>query len=189
MITSTEVNKVLPALKAVKSKLQAVAKKANNPFFKSKYADLNTYLEEVEPLLEEAGLVLMQPVVSIVTNNMVVSRIYHVETGQYVESSMRLVGETDMQKAGSAVTYARRYTLGALLSMKAEDDDGNHAVGKTDKPKTATTTTSSGGSSVSTSAPAITNAPITTAARPSFRKPSKPAAAPVQETESSGDDL
>jgi hypothetical protein len=40
-----------------------------------------------------------------------------------------VLAKNSMQDAGSAVTYARRYTLGALLSLRAEDDDGNLASG------------------------------------------------------------
>lgn len=156
---AVSLNKILPALAKVKSQLGAVSKKANNPFFKSKYADLNTYLDEVEPLLEENGLLLLQPVVSYSDHNVVVSRILHVESGQSVESSMKLVGDTDMQKAGSGITYARRYTLGALLSMKAEDDDGNSASGKgstknyVKKETTTTETTTKTAASTSSEEP------------------------------------
>lgn len=139
MRTSENVDKVLPALAVVKSKLQAVTKGANNPYFKSKYADLNTHLDAVEPLLEENGLVLFQPTEATTEGNVVKSVVVHPESGQFVESSIKLVGEADMQKVGSAVTYGRRYTLGSLLSMKAEDDDGESAVGRGKK----TTTTKS----------------------------------------------
>lgn len=124
---------LLKKLAKVKSELQAVTKGANNPFFKSKYADLNTHLDEVEPRLEKHGLMLLQPV-ALTSNgeNTVSSIIVDIESGEELVSVMKLVGETDMQKAGSAITYARRYTLGALLSMKAIDDDGEGAVrGKT----------------------------------------------------------
>lgn len=133
MKTSEKVDKILPALILVKSKLQAVAKSANNPFFKSKYADLNTYLDEVEKHLEVNGLVLLQPVsINPLTGaNIVESIIMHAASGQFVSSEMTVVTkEQDMQKLGSAITYARRYTLGPLLAMKAEDDDGNTASNK-----------------------------------------------------------
>lgn len=129
-------DKILPALLKVKLNLQAVSKTSDNPFFKSKYADLNTHLEAVEPLLHENGLLLSQPVTTSESGNVVKSIIYHAESGQSVESSMLLIGETDMQKAGSAVTYARRYTLGALLSMRAEDDDGEASLGRKNKNST-----------------------------------------------------
>lgn len=130
MLTSDNVDKVLPALFEVKKNLGKVTKSADNPFFKSKYADLNTHLEVVESVLESKGLILLQPVVATGEGNMVESRIYHAESGQYVSSSMKLVGELDMQKAGSGVTYARRYTLGALLSLQSEDDDGEATMSR-----------------------------------------------------------
>lgn len=200
MNTSTAVDKILPKLALVKAKLQAVTKGANNPFFKSKYADLNTYLEAVEPLLEDNKMILLQPISETTANNVVESIIFDVESGQYVKSSMKLVGESDMQKAGSAVTYARRYTLGALLSMKAEDDDGNNASNKGPQPlktqatKASTTytlkptanvvpTTAATGTATEMTKPA----PATVAAqqappRPSFRKPAAKAETPAAPT-------
>lgn len=180
MITSENVDKILPALLKVKLQLQAVAKTSNNPFFKSKYADLNSHLDAIEPLLHEEGLVLLQPVVSSDAGNFVVSRIYHAESGQFVQASMKLIGESDMQKAGSAVTYGRRYTL-SLLTVKAEDDDGNAASGK-----------STGGSKTFSNSSAPKSAPAATSgAKPSFRKPKKEAVQVVTEevVESQGDDL
>lgn len=195
MRTSEKVDKILPALIKVKSKLQAVSKSANNPFFKSKYADLNTYLDEVEQHLELNELVLFQPVSVNESGANVVESIIMDSTGQFVASQMTVVSkEADMQKLGSAITYARRYTLGALLAMKAEDDDGNHASGKTDKPRAAAPATPSAQQVVSViadSKPAVAEAPKA-AARPSFRRPTKaaaPAAAPTETIESSGDDL
>lgn len=142
MKTSENLEKILPKLAQVKSKLEAVTKGANNPFFKSKYADLNTHLDAVEPLLQEAGLILLQPCsTSEIGQNRVSTVIVDSVSGQFVCSEMTLVGEKDMQKAGSAITYGRRYTLGSLLSMKAEDDDGNSASGKGNKTNTPKTTT------------------------------------------------
>jgi hypothetical protein len=137
MKTSEQLDKIIPALMTVKGKLQAVTKGANNPFFKSKYADLNTYLDEVEPLLAENELVLFQPVrvADITGANIVASIIMH-KSGQFISSEMNVAaGNLDAQKLGAAVTYFRRYTLGALLAMKAEDDDGNTASGKTTEKK------------------------------------------------------
>lgn len=113
----------------VKQELGSVKKTSNNPFFKSKYADLNSHLDLVEPVLEKHGLVLLQPTrCTSATTSMVETQIHDVETGAMVTSALPVQGD-DMQKLGSAITYARRYTLGALLGLKAEDDDGNIASG------------------------------------------------------------
>lgn len=127
----SDVNVIYTGLAKVKEELGSIVKSANNPYFKSKYADLNTHLEAVEPLLHKNGMILLQPIQIIDGVNTVSSIIIDTKSGQKISSSMRLIGEADMQKAGSAVTYARRYTLGALLSMRAEDDDGESAVGRT----------------------------------------------------------
>jgi len=134
MKTSEKVDQVLPALMQVKSKMGVVLKSADNPFFKSKFADLNSHLDAVEPLLQEAEMILTQSVLRDERGDFVETRLTH-KSGQWVSSSMSLVlVKNDMQAVGSAVTYARRYTLGALLSMKSVDDDGEAAVGRTEKP-------------------------------------------------------
>jgi hypothetical protein len=190
MITSNEIDKILPALAAVKANLSGVKKGVKNTFFKSSYADLNSHLDVVEPLVEENGLVLLQPVNETNEGTIVSSRIYHVASGQFIESSMKLVGNIDMQKAGSGVTYARRYTLGSLLAMQTIDDDANVAVGHTTKVKTATNPVAT---NVQTT-PTITSVASATsvADRPSFRRPKATVAAtttPVVSKTSSLDDI
>ena len=132
MKTSQETNKILPALLKVKSELKAVNKGADNPFFKSKYATLNGHLEEAEPLLSKNGLMVLQPINMTDSGSAYVETvIIHAESGQFVSSSMPLVViKEDMQQLGAAATYARRFTLSALLSMQAEDLDGEDAVGR-----------------------------------------------------------
>ena len=83
-------------------------------------------IEQVEPLLEKNGLLLLQPI----SNNEVKSIIYHCESELSVESSIQLTQFNDPQKLGSAITYYRRYTLQALLGLQAEDDDANKASAK-----------------------------------------------------------
>ena len=116
----------------VQKQIGSLSKNAKNPFFKSQYLDLNTLLNEVKPLLEEKGLILMQPIQGV----SVYSIIYDAETGEDLVSSFILIPEniTDPQKLGSAITYFRRYTLKSLLAIAEEDDDGNRAA-KPTKPK------------------------------------------------------
>lgn len=128
---SEKIDKLLPKLAKVKANLNVLVKDANNPFFKSKYADLNQHLSEVEPKLNEQGLLLLQPCSYVLGKNVVTSIIFDLESGQFIESSISIVGESKMQDSGGGVTYGRRYTLNALLVMTAEDDDGNTISGKT----------------------------------------------------------
>lgn len=131
MKMSQNTDKLFPALFKAKQELGSVTKSADNPFFKSSYADLNTHLEVAEPVLAKHGLFLLQPGGAGLNGSTVESVIVHAESGQWISSEMNLIlAKNSMQDAGSAVTYARRYTLGALLSMKAVDDDGEAAVGR-----------------------------------------------------------
>jgi len=114
---------LLTALSKVKKEVGTLSKTETNPFFKSKYFDINSLIQQVEPLLEENGLLLLQPI----ENGKVKSIIYHVDTCDNVCSEIELPQLNDPQKLGSAITYYRRYTLQSLLGLQAEDDDGNKA--------------------------------------------------------------
>lgn len=114
---------LLQKLWNVKYDLKKVTKGNDNPFFKSKYADLNAIIEAVEPICMENGLILLQPIDS----NHVVSRVICVETGDFIESSLELPNISDPQKLIASVTYYRRATLQSLFAMQAVDDDGNTA--------------------------------------------------------------
>jgi hypothetical protein len=111
------------ALLSAKQELGKVPKNSSNPFFKSKYFDINGLLEVVEPILHAHGLFVLQPII----DGSVVTQIWHAESREKIESSMKLSNIVDPQKQGSEVTYYRRYTLQSLLAMQADDDDGNAA--------------------------------------------------------------
>tara|TARA_R110000782_G_scaffold129754_4_gene221368 strand:- start:399 stop:896 length:498 start_codon:yes stop_codon:yes gene_type:complete len=110
-------------LAAVKKEIGAISKDSTNPFFKSKYFDINGLLKHVEPLLDKNGLLLLQPIIE----GLVCSQIIDVESGDKVDSSMQMAALNDPQKMGSMITYYRRYTLQSLLGLQAEDDDANIA--------------------------------------------------------------
>ena len=116
----------------VKKKIGNLSKNSKNPFFKSQYLDLNDLLNAVEPLLQEQGLVLLQPI----NGGMVWTQIIDSESGSVIaDSSIDLPNITDPQKLGSAITYFRRYTLKSLLAIAEKDDDGNKASEPEPTPK------------------------------------------------------
>ncbi len=118
-------------------KIGAVTKSKDNPFFKSKYADINAYLEEVKPVLNELGLVLTQPTVIIDGRNVLQTIITEAETEKCIKSELHIPDNNDIQKFGGTLTYLRRYEIQSLLGLEAEDDDGNGASGKnTNTPST-----------------------------------------------------
>ena len=110
-------------LNEVKKEIGAISKDSTNPFFKSKYFDINSLLKHVEPLLQKNGLLLLQPIIK----GEVFSEVIDTESGESVTSSIVLPQMDDPQKLGSAITYYRRYTLQSLLGLQAEDDDANSA--------------------------------------------------------------
>ena len=113
----------------VQKEVGAISKDSKNPFFKSKYFDINQLIEHVQPVLNKHGLVLTQPII----DGQVFSFISDVEDQlQKVSSGLRLPEFNDPQKLGSCITYYRRYTLASLLGLQAEDNDGN---GLKPKPK------------------------------------------------------
>lgn len=107
-----------------KQSIGKVAKNSKNPHFKNNYADINALTAEVEPILLEHGLLLMQPI----NEGHVITIIMDAESGESINSSMKLPDIQDPQKIGSAITYFRRYTLQSLLALQTEDDDANTAT-------------------------------------------------------------
>ena len=95
-----------------------------------RYATLDQIMDAARPALGEAGLCVLQPIVSTEKGPVLVTRLVH-ESGQWMECEIPLprLGE-DLQGFGSAVTYVRRYAVSAMLNITAdEDDDGNTAAG------------------------------------------------------------
>ena len=107
-----------------KKEIGKISKDSTNPFFKSKYFDVNSLLEHVEPILQKHGLLLLQPI----TDNNVTTQIVDIESGEKIKSELKLSDLKDPQKKGSEITYYRRYTLQSILGLQAEDDDANKAV-------------------------------------------------------------
>lgn len=123
-------------LHLAKQEIGKVTKGKDNPFFKSKYADLNAILEATEPILLKYNLLLLQPIM----NGYVCTRIIDIESGEYVESSLLLPVVNDPQKQIAGVTYFRRATLQSLLSLQAVDDDGNEIANTVKNTKRTITT-------------------------------------------------
>ena len=118
-------------LNEVKKEIGAISKDSTNPFFKSKYFDINSLLKHVEPLLQKNGLLLLQPIIK----GEVFSEIIDIESGESVVSSIQLPQIEDPQRIGSCVSYYRRYTLQSLISLQSEDDDANSASQATKSQK------------------------------------------------------
>lgn len=118
------------ALVAFNMEVKIIEKDAKNPHFKNDYATLDTIINEVRPLLAKHGLVVMQFPGGDGEHYTLRTMLMH-ESGEWIESeplTMRPV-KNDPQGIGSCTTYARRYSLSAMLSLNTgEDDDGNGAT-------------------------------------------------------------
>lgn len=110
-------------------KIQGIKKDAKNPHFKNNYATLTQILSEVKPILNEVGLILLQPTL----NGKCQTVIVDAETGEQVTSEIDLPLNLNPQQLGSALTYYRRYLLAGLLSLELEDDDANSSSQPTKK--------------------------------------------------------
>lgn len=125
MNKSESVKELAKALQVFHEKVGAVKKDADNPFFKSKYATLDNTLETVKEPLKDAGLSFAQ----FPSGENGLSTILMHESGEWIEDTFTIpLAKNDPQGAGSALTYMRRYALGAILGLATEtDDDGNSA--------------------------------------------------------------
>lgn len=107
----------------------APALKTNtNPHFKSKYADLSACVEAVIDALNDAGIALIQRCHEC-DDGVIVETVFLHSSGESIESGRLHVPavKSDPQGYGSALTYARRYSLMAACGIAPEDDDGNSA--------------------------------------------------------------
>lgn len=114
----------------IQKEIGKITKGANNPFFKSKYYDINQLLEHTLPILQKNKVVILQPII----NNELYTVLRCTETGEEEVSAIPLSQGLDAQKKGSEITYFRRYTLASLLALQSDDDDGNSASNR--KPQT-----------------------------------------------------
>lgn len=121
----------------IQSEIGVLVKTETNPFFKSKYMDINGLLEQLLPLLEKYKLTVIQPLGATVKDEKpaLVTCIIDNETKtELIRTHMPLPDIQDPQKMGSAITYYRRYSLQSLFLLRAEDDDANSSS-QPSKPK------------------------------------------------------
>jgi hypothetical protein len=128
MTTSEQINEIAAALAKAQASMKNAALNKVNPHFRSKYADLAGIRDTVVPVLAANGIAVVQTIEPTETSAVVITRLAHI-SGQWIESCCPVLGAGDMQKMGSAITYARRYSLSAICGIAAdEDDDANAAV-------------------------------------------------------------
>lgn len=146
MQKSDSIKNLATALITFHVKVGKIKKDAKNPFFKSKYATLSTILEAIDVPLQESGLAIVQLPDN---DHSLTTLLMHSESGEWIMSNYKMSPVPEYQREkdkegnvlwrsevaydtpqgiGSAMTYARRYALGAILQLNIDDDDDANAA-------------------------------------------------------------
>lgn len=125
MATAAKKGDIYDKMFSIQAQIPAIQKDSTNPFFKSKYFDINRLLAALKPALEEHRLLLMQPLSHLDGAPAIHTIIYDLDSGETVETITPMPVNIDPQKMGSTITYYRRYALQSLFSLQAVDDDAN----------------------------------------------------------------
>jgi hypothetical protein len=125
---SQSIGSIAKALIKAQTEMSTPKKSSNNPFFKSKYADLNEVREACLPAFNENGISVWQPTITIEGKPFVKTMLLH-DSGEWIAGFIEIICNkvNDAQSHGSGVTYARRYGLQSMANLGSEDDDGNAA--------------------------------------------------------------
>ena len=129
---SAAIGTLAKALAAAQSQIEGAKKDSENPFFRAAYADLASVWEACRTPLSNNGLAVIQTVDGSPEVVWVTTTLAH-SSGEWIRGTLRMKPvKADPQGIGSAITYARRYALAAIVGVAPEDDDGNAASGKHD---------------------------------------------------------
>lgn len=128
MITSEKTSSIYKALQACHKDIKTVKKDAENPFHKSRYAQLDQVWDACKEVAQKYGLLILQHVSKDEGGLSVSTRVVHLESEEWIEHTLPCgLDKNTAQAVGSAITYLRRYGLQPLFGVCPEDDDGNAA--------------------------------------------------------------
>lgn len=128
---SASIAALAAALAKAQGAMEGAAKGSENPFFKSKYADLAAVWDACrEPLSKNELAVIQVPVPASEAGKVAIETIMAHASGEWISGTLEMKPvKDDPQGVGSAITYIRRYGLQAMVGIAPEDDDGNGASG------------------------------------------------------------
>jgi hypothetical protein len=128
MKSSEQTNEISASLSKAQGAINNPGKKAENPHFKSHYADLSSGINAIREGLSANGIACLQATRIDGEVLMLDTRLTH-SSGQWFECEYPVCKfPAQPQIMGSAMTYARRYSLFSLVGIAGEDDDGNAAA-------------------------------------------------------------
>ena len=130
MKTSDSIKQIAEALVSAQKEIKFAVKDSTNPHFKSKYANINSVIDAVKKPLNDNGIAILQSLSPSDDNKLhLTTRLIH-SSGEWIEdTAVCPLQKQDCQGLGSAVSYIRRYSLSAFLSLYSDtDDDGQSAA-------------------------------------------------------------
>jgi hypothetical protein len=138
MERSESISKISAALVLAQAEMGGALKANTNPHFKSKYADLESVMDAIKPAIAKHDLAFVQVGHDAESAAGIETIILH-NSGEWISAGKTFVpvSKSDAQGYGSALTYARRYSLMAAFGVAPEDDDGNAAANAKPEPKSA----------------------------------------------------
>ena len=130
MNKSKSIKELATALAKAQGQIKGAVKDSANPFFKNKYADLASVVEAIRSAFAANGLSYIQSVEPSDKDEVRVETTILHSSGEWIGCGVLAlpVSKVDAQGYGSALTYARRYSLSAATGVAPEDDDGNAAT-------------------------------------------------------------
>lgn len=128
--TSDSIKNLADALHKVQGEVTGVARNTENPFLKSKYANLEAVIATIRTPLQAQGIVFTQAPGAFRDGALeVTTQLTHAKSGEYMRSTLSIpLPKADPQSAGSAITYGCRYSLMAMIGVPPTDDDGEAAT-------------------------------------------------------------
>ncbi len=133
MTQSESINELATALAKAQGTMKAAVFNKKNPHFKSQYADFSSCMDACRGPLSENGLAILQYCETRDGRLSLITMLAHT-SGQWIKSEFPLISaKQDSQGIGSAMTYAKRYSLCGMVGIVADedgDDDGEAAVGR-----------------------------------------------------------
>ena len=115
------------ALSKAQGQMEAAAKDKDNPFFKSKYADLASVWGACRKPLADNGLAVIQTTQGSFDSMVLITTLAH-KSGQTITCPTPIkMQKQDMQGMGAAITYARRFSLAAMVGVYQDDTDGEES--------------------------------------------------------------
>jgi len=130
MNTSPTIGALAAALAKAQADITGAVKDSANPFFKSKYADLESVWSACRKQLTSNGLSVIQTTQPTKHGLMLVTTLAH-SSGEWIRGYMPILSKDNSAQAqGSGISYARRYALAALVGVYQTDDDAEAAHGR-----------------------------------------------------------